>query len=247
MAQLLQSIHITEIDRYKQDNIPKLLLRLKTNQVGRDELIQIISTRYQVAHFFEDWLRLILKIIDSSNLLIEIKKFLQNAVEQNLKEELGEVKEYGGPHKDGRSTLLKALGIDPVVWKKNIGNYTHLGELEIASKNLINSMKTIAKQGPFEAVIALWYYENRISLDGKLGDYYLLLSAFEHRYPEYHKNIYIEGDALYHIASHAKHDTYHAKLAEDAIVKCGVSDEIVEKVCNQAQKAIDVFWNEVLM
>lgn len=244
---ILRHIHTGEIERYKSDKIPSLLVKLKNKKVTKDDLIQIINVRYQAAHFFEDWLRFIIYIIKISSLFLKQKEVLSYAVEQNLKEELGEVEIYGGPHKNGRFIQLKALGIDPKVWIKDIGTYQNLKKIHPAARHLIQTLKKIAQTGPVEAVTALWYYENRISLDGVNGDYCLLLNTLESRFPDLYKEKYIEGDALYHIYSHSKHDEYHAKLAEDALDTLDFIDEdIVIKTCDLVRTAIDRFWDEVL-
>lgn len=243
----LKSIHTNEVARYMSGNTPSLLFRLKNKEVSKEELIQIVQIRYQAAHFFEDWLRLIITVVSNSSLSPSEKQTLSHAAKQNLREELGEVEIYGGPHRDGRIVQLEALGINPDTWAKELGTYNKLGDVHPAAKHLIESLRVIANRGPVEAITALWYYENRISLDGVNGDYCLLLHALESKFPELYKEEYVEGDALYHIASHAKHDEYHAKLAEDALEASGSATEhVITEVCDSVRIAVDRFWNEVL-
>jgi len=244
---ILRKIHIDEVARYTSGNIPSLLLKLKNKTVTREELIQIVQIRYQAANFFEDWLRLIIDTVRNSSLSRTEKETLSYAAEQNLREELGEVEIYGGPHRNGRIIQLEALGIDPETWTKDLGTYDKLGNVHPAARHLIESLKAIINRGPVEAITALWYYENRISLDGVNGDYCLLLHALESKFPELYKEKYIEGGALYHISSHAEHDEFHAKLAEDALETSTLAKEnIIIETCGSVQVIVDRFWDEVL-
>lgn len=249
MIPLLTKLHQQEVSRYQNGEIPAILKALKETAVKRDDLKKIIFIRYQVAHFFEDMLRYMIVVIRNDTTLIrDQQEALVSAASQNLKEELGEFVEYGGPHREGREVLLSALGIDYQDWSKNLGTYNSPGNVSHAVKDLILSIKEIISRGAIEAITALWYYENRISLDGVLGDYYILLHAFETQFPEFKKPAYTEGDALWHIASHANHDEYHAGLAEDALHKvmslCGSQQKILTTF-EDMKKACDDFWNEI--
>ena len=81
-----------------------------------------------------------------------------------------------------------------------------------------------------------------------MGDYYILLKAFEKNFPELRLASYKEGDALWHIFSHAQHDTYHAQLAQDALNPILIernSSERALKACLETRDAFDTFWNEL--
>ncbi len=246
---ILNIIHIEEIDRSSTGGIPALLKALQKNSIDKKHLIGIISRRYQVAHFFEDMLRYMIDVIRNDGELSEAaQKGLFFAVEQNLKEELGEVAEYGGPHREGRRIFLTALGFDYQLWSRDLGMYDKLGILYPSARKLIEFIREVISRGSVEAVAALWYYENRISLDGIHGDYYILLSAFEKQFPEFKKTKYQEGDALWHLASHAQHDEYHAQLAENGLHAVASRTEVMNRItttCRDMQIAFDTFWEDV--
>ncbi len=244
----LLKIHNKEVADARMNKLPRILLDLKENKLSRDKLIQIISTRYQVAHFFEDMLRLIINIIKNESYIPNnIRTKLLYSAEQNLKEELGEIIEYGGPHQTGREVFLNSLGIDYCEWKKNLGTYEDFGRVATSAKKLLKKLKSLISKGAVEAVSTLWYYENRISLDGINGDYHILLNAFEERFPEFKKEKYTEGDPLWHIASHSNHDEYHAQIAEAGLTECtsisGTEKKIIS-TCIEAKKVLDTFWND---
>ncbi len=241
-------IHQYEVQRYKEGNIPEILKMLKNNSLTRDQLTDLISIRYEAAHFFEDILRLIIKKIkEDVSLENTVQQKLLYSAEQNLKEELGEEEKYGGPHENGRKVLLTALGVDYEKWKGRLGTIENTLIPNVAPKKLIEEFKDVVNEGSIEAVSALWYYENRISLDGVVGDYYILLKAFEIKFPEFKKDTYQERDVLWHIASHAHHDEFHAQIAKDgllSLVNTVDSVEKIERACEEMRKAIDTFWND---
>lgn len=246
-----------DVDRYERnDRIPEVLFRMKQGEVNREQLTQIISVRYQAAHFFEDMLRRIVEVVNCRQHrrpqrwpLIDTgtSTALCEAATVNLAEELGQMAEYGGPHREGREVFLTALGIDYVTWKAKLGTYENMGELDPAARFLVNRMRWIIELGPVEALVALWYYENRISMDHMQGDYHILLHAFETAFPEFKRpnGKYVEGDPLWHIASHADHDEHHAQLAKDALVKVEEIPLVFESIENgvlETRKAVDFFW-----
>ncbi len=254
---MLEKAFHFDVDRYKRnDRIPEILFRMKQCEVSRTQLTHIISVRYQAAHFFEDMLRRIIEVVNRGQHRLpqrwpiidtNTRTVLREAVTINLAEELGQMAEYGGPHHEGREVFLTALGIDYVSWKAKLGTYNDLGDLDPSVRFLVNRMKWIIELGPLEALVALWYYENRISMDHTQGDYHILLRAFEVAFPEFKKpeSKYVEGDPLWHIASHADHDEHHAQLARDALMKVeGVPlfFESIENGILETRKAIDFFW-----
>jgi hypothetical protein len=158
---------------------------------------------------------------------------------------LGLNPEYGGPHTEGREVLLTALGVDYDNWKRDLGSYENLGNLSKVASDLIVTLREIIDEDPITAVAMLYYYEERISLD-HMGDYYKLLAGLETLYPEFKKDKYLEGDAFWHVYSHADHDEHHAQLAKDGLLAAVKSRYDLDKVLNGMQKAkiaLDQFWN----
>ena len=247
-----------EINRYRAMDpfdIPAVLYRLRRNEVTQLQLITLISIRYQFAHFFEDMLRHMIAVVDTGlfhrnedPLTSKEKTSLREAATQNLQEELGELESYGGPHREGREVLLSALGVDYQKWKSNLGTYDNPGEVHESVLMLLTELKRIISTGAVEAISCLWYYENKISLDGVEGDYCILLKAFEQRFPEFKKDDYKEGDVLWHISSHAEHDVYHAALAEKALQSGHQSYVWVEAVdygVRETRMALEYFWDRM--
>lgn len=215
--------HASEMARYSAGQIPEVLKSLENGEITREQLTELIATRYQAAHFFEDMLkRLIDRIENDSSLSEETKSTMKKSVQQNLDEEMGLNADYGGPHVEGREDLLKALNRNYEEWKSKLGDYNNLGELEDSAKAMIEEMKRIIDESSVAGLAALYNYEDRISLDG-IGDYYILLKGLEKLFPEFKKDKYVEGDEFWHIYSHADHDEHHAALAKRGIL-AGVSN-----------------------
>jgi hypothetical protein len=92
----------------------------------------------------------------------------------------------------------------------------------------------------------LWYWENRISLSSELGDYWIILKAFETTFPEWKKEEYAEGDIFWHLYSHAVHDEFHAKYCEDALVSLSAKNsKKVRGVCEKMRIFFDEFWDSI--
>jgi hypothetical protein len=199
---------------------------------------------------FEEFLEHVMKVVKQSKLPREIKDGLYEAAHQNYLEEKGTVIEYGGPHSEGRETLLMALGYDYDKWQQPLGTYENPGAVCEPVRVLLTHLREIVARGPIEAITALWCYENRISLDG-YGDYFILLHGFENAFPQFKKaslEDYKEGDVFWHLASHAHHDTYHAQLAVDGLNLLPGADANVEKittVCRDMKHLFDTFWNSL--
>ena len=254
---ILGSFFRGEVRRYSLNEIPEILYRMKRGELSREQLISIVSTRYQIAHFFEEMLREMIRIIERGTFregTWPLKPYaieeLRKAAAVNLSEELGEVKEYGGPHREGREVFLTTLGVDYKKWKSVLGTYDNIGEIDPGARTFLLRMKWIISLGAVEAISALWYYENRISLDHVHGDYHILLHAFEEKFPEFKKpgGKYQEGDALWHIYSHADHDEHHANLAKNALKVIegrGFWHESIENGVHETMKATDYFWCEL--
>lgn len=239
--------HAREVEKYKRGEMPAVLKNIKEGAVTREQITRVMTTRYQAAHFFEDMLKRIIQNIRSAGLSSEIQTPLVQSVEQNLREELGEAAAYGGPHREGREVLLKALGVDYEEWRSKLGTYNELGNLDPAAGKLIESLRKITDENPITAVALLYYYEDRISLDGE-GDYHVLLGGLEKLFPELSKETYVEGDALWHVSSHADHDVHHAALAKDALthaVRNQIDIASLEKGLSETKSALDAFWNEL--
>ena len=251
---ILSGWHQSEIKQYSLNQIPEVLYRMKRRELSREQLTEIISVRYQAAHFFEDMLREIMRVVDAGTyrgnqcpITPEVMVELRKAAALNLSEELGEVKEYGGPHREGREVLLTSLGVDYAKWQSTLGSYENIGDIDENAKWLVSRMRWIIQHGAIEAIAALWYYENRISLDHVYGDYHLLLHAFEEKFPEFKKpgSTYHEGDPLWHIYSHADHDEHHANLAKQSLLVMqppGLWPDSIVFGLRESSKAIDYFW-----
>ena len=173
----------------------------------KDQLSRLIGIRYQLCSFFEEFLQHVMKTVTESSLPDNQKTALYNAVHENYLEEVGENLEYGGPHSEGRETLLNALGMI-MKMATTIRFISKSGVVNISVGLMIEKIKNIwLESRPIEAMTVLWYYENRISLEDGLGDYYIILSAFGKAFQNLKKPIddYKEGDVLWHLASHAFH------------------------------------------
>ena len=245
---ILKRIHKEDVMRYCNNQICHALLCVKKGHATKDQLSRLISIRYQLAHFFEEFLQHVMKTVTESSLPDNQKTALYNAVHENYLEEVGENLEYGGPHSEGRETLLNALGYDYEKWQQPLGSFQNPGVVNISVGLMIEKIKNVVDRGPIEAMTVLWYYENRISLEDGLGDYYIILSAFEKAFPEFKKPIddYKEGDVLWHLASHAFHDTYHAQLVIDGFKNVPYTAQIhhtILSVCIELRTSFDWFWN----
>ncbi len=247
---ILETIHKEEVLRYRNNQIPSVLVELKQGTIQRDKLKQLIGIRYQLAHFFEGFLQHIMATVTEALLPKNQKTSLYYAVHENYLEELGENEDYGGPHSEGRETLLNALGYDYQKWQQPLGSYEHSVKINVSVSFMLKKLKEVVSRGPIEAMITLWYYENRISLEDGLGDYYILLNAFEKVFSEFKKPIdeYKEGDVLWHLASHASHDTYHAQLVVDAFGSVPYSAKLrntILSTCIELRTSFDYFWNNI--
>lgn len=246
----------SEVVRYETSKIPEILFEMDRGGLSREQLITVISIRYQVAHFFEDMLREMLRIVARGTyregmcpLDPEVVQAFRKAITTNLREELGEIGDYGGPHKEGRKVFLTALGVDYDAWKQPLGTYHRLGTLHESAKSLVSRLQWIISRGAVEALAALWYYECRIALNRRHGDYHILLRAFEGQFPEFKKpdREYREGDVLWHLHSHAVHDECHARLAADAL--CTLEDvpgawlDSIELGFQETLFAFENFWH----
>src|SRR3989338_2934563 len=240
--------------RFELNQIPLILHRMNEGALPRQTLVEVIKIRYQVAHFFEDMLEHMLRIIRARRFwrkdgLIwpDVATAFEHAVAENLKDERGEVAEYGGPHREGRSVFLTALGVDYRAWATPLGSYGSLGSLDEFSSYVITQLQHIIEYGAVEALGILWCYERAISRDGRCGDYCIMLRAFERAFPEFAKVEYHEGDALWHIASHAQHDSEHARLAAEALAalddKPGLWPESMQLGIKTAYLTNLNFWN----
>ena len=244
---ILEKISKREIELHRKGNIPFLLLALKKSELSRSDLVNLISKRYQLANMFEGFLKHIMQKIEESTMEEKLKNLFYQAVYQNYLEETT-VSNYGQPHWKGRKKLLIELGINYNNWVKEIGSYEKPDKVCIAVKTILKQMKRIVNKGPIEALTALWYYENRISLSDELGDYYLILNNFEKMYPEFKKAKYTEEDALWHIASHAEHDTYHSELAIKGLEGLDSNKEnkkIIKNTCEEMRKYFYDFWGNL--
>jgi hypothetical protein len=244
------------LNECRLNQIPEILYRMNRGELERQQLVEVITVRYQVAHFFEAMLEQMLRVIDAGRfrekdgqLYPDVIPALRHAVAQNLREERGEAEEYGGPHAKGRAALLQALGVDYAQWQNLLGTYEHLGALDEFAKYAVTQLKYFTSLGGIEAVSILWHYEWSISRDGVCGDYCVLLRAFEHAFPEFANpsGLYREGDPLWHLYSHARHDEYHAELAEQALValdgKRGLWGESIQLGIQQTYFILRNFWN----
>ncbi len=246
-----------EIVRYEASKIPEILFKMNRGELSREQLITVITVRYQAAHFFEDMLHEMLRIVAKGKyrkgtcwLDPGVIQAFRKAIATNLSDELGNVNSYGGgPHREGRKVFLSALGVDYEAWKQPLGTYDSLGKVDEAARSLIVHLRWIIGHGAIEALAVLWYYECRIALDRRHGDYHILLRAFEGQFPEFKKpdRSYREGDVLWHLHSHAAHDEYHAKLAENALSTLeefpGVWRESMEFGFQETLCAFENFWN----
>lgn len=243
----IDAAHFDEVDRYEAGEFPEILRRIEKGQITKEQMTAVMSTRYQVAHFFEDMLCRIIKNVEASDLEPEAKEALLQSVQVNLNEELGIESNYGGPHKEGREALLSALGINYEEWKRDLGEYDNLGKLDPVARQLVESLKKIADRDPITAVAMLNLYEDRISL-GTIGDYYKLLSGLEKLYPKLAKEEYVEGDAFWHVYSHADHDEHHADMAKHGILLAVRNQEDVAKISaglSETKAALDKFWYDL--
>lgn len=250
IQELLHEIHYNEVARYQKNDIPLCLQFMKTGHIEKKHLKKVILYRYELSHMFVGLLEHIMKIILKSSLPNEEKQALHKAVNDNYLDEVGQA-EYGGSHDEGRKVFIESLGENYENYSSILGTYQNPGQIHKFTFDIINIIKQIVEEGPIQAIALLWYYENRISLENGLGDYFILLRAFERTFPNWKKsNVadYKEGDPLYHLASHADHDTHHAQLCIDGLSKAKLTvDELkgVEYACIRLAVAFDHFWNQL--
>lgn len=249
IRELLLDIQQVEVSRYQKNDIPLCLQFLKTGYIEQKYLKKMILYRYELSHMFVGLLEHIAKVVLESSLPKEEKQSLYKAVYANYLDETGEG--YGGPHHEGRKMLIESLGENYENYVSVLGTYKKPGRVHGFTTELLDSIKQIVTQGPIQAITLLWYYENRISLENGLGDYFILLRAFERTFPQWKKASiaeYKEGDPLYHLASHADHDTHHAQLCFDGLASILFSeDELknIEYTCIKMTVAFDRFWNQL--
>lgn len=235
------------VERYRSGQAPRLLQRIASGSLTRPQLTEVISIRYQVAHFFEDMLRCLIHVIDdASDISDEARPQLRHAVQANLDDELGKAGYGSQPHLEGRRDMLQALGIDYDQWSSQLGTYNHFGDVRPAALGLLVRMRHAVMLHPLAGVAALLEYEHRISLHGA-GDYWMLLQGLEKLFPELcpHGRGYREGDPFWHIFSHAQHDDHHAKLAEDGLVAAIRNENDAMPIFSGlviARYAVDCFW-----
>lgn len=262
VAEVLTAFSITELARYKEPSLlPNTLKKICLGEIHSKYLVTITLRRYALAHFFVGMLERMQETIEKgknrySKIQGEQRENLLLAVTKNLDEELGKVEGYGGPHINGRKDFLKYFDHDYEDLYGKIGSFdcpidTNLLSSRPAYVEFANSVNELFTVGGCHdhsvmAVAILWYYENRISLDGIHGDYPILLKALKKSFPILKKETYAEGDPLYHIWSHAQHDPCHAKYCEDALIS--LPNEYAKDVlhaCSQMRFLFDNFWEEI--
>jgi len=251
IVQHFETLRQMGIRRYAKKETPEILIGLQENQFSREELVKILCTRYQAAHFFVGMLEHMLQSIDrgtyrdKDRLDPSLIPIFRSVVADNLSEELGLKKGYGGPHSEGRKNLLEALGVDYDAWAAPLGTYDVPGPgVHEGVGYILHQVKGVIACGAVEALTVLWYYENRITLD-----YPLLLHAFEYRFPTLRRTDgrYAERDPLWHLASHAEHDSGHARTAVYALARLqglpGMWHESIENGVHETWKGVENFWN----
>ncbi|MBS3922044.1 MAG: hypothetical protein KGZ37_02705 [Nitrosarchaeum sp.] len=247
ITRTLASVHGTECLRYQTNSLPNTLKNLKNNAYSQNELKVLICRRYQLAHLFEQMLEYMLEQVKYKTKFwskAKKEKFLF-AIEQNILEEKGGVAEYGKAHIEGRKIILNALDVDYDQEYAKIGSFDNPTGIP-AARRFFKKIKKLIDLGSIETLVVLWYYENRISLSDKLGDYWIMVRAFEEAFPKWKKSKYVEGDVFWHLYSHAVHDEFHAKYCEDALTLLSSrNSKKVQKVCEKMRVIFDEFWDSI--
>ena len=260
---VLNAFHITERARYEDiATLPRTLQKLASCQFNQGALEQVLIRRYALSHFFIGMLERMRDVIKngekgSSKIQGVERAHLLLAVTKNLQEELGENEQYGGPHINSRINFLKHLGYDYDALYGSIGSFNNPIRSSVLTQRepyveFINSVRDLFTCGGKDlgvaAVTVLWYWENRISLGDELGDYCLLLNAFEKGRNGTGKTQkeYKETEPFYHLWSHAKHDPFHAKDCRDPL--SALPDEyapLVAEICNRMRMLTDKYWEDI--
>ena len=239
---ILKEFYECDIQRYKEGKIPRTLEDLaKIYPFHREALSSLLVTRLELAHFFKDQLRYIIKKIKKD--FGSAHTHYQEVVEQNLKEELGKLPEYGGPHEKDREIFLTALGVDYATWVNRLGTYRRPEKICQATKFILDAVKPLINLGGMSGLIVLWYWEHRLSRGG-YGEFCILLKACEKLFSEFKKNVYQPGDVLYWLASHAEHDTHHAKAVADVLDNNAMMDrDVTRSILNTMDSYFEVYWS----
>ena len=234
--------YIAEFNR--MEVLPGSLLLPATT---REQLLGVLSIRYQPAHLFE-------LVIES--LLCQIQQEgstcapLADALRKNLAEEKAEGgADYGPPHVLGRRAFFIALGLDYQAWEAHLGkNVDDLSGCNESVRELIGSYKALIQEGALSGGTAMLYWEGRIP---RL-DYTLLIERVnaEFGFPlvvgKLSKDTRMEAiPAMWHLVSHAKHDEFHEEDLINGVVESITSEadiELVKKSLRAARAAWDTFW-----
>lgn len=247
ITQTLASVHGIECLRYQTNSLPNTLKNLKNNSYSQDELKVLICRRYQLAHLFEQMLEYMLEQVKNKTRFwpkAKKGKFLF-AIEQNILEEKGGVAEYGKAHIEGRKIILNALAVDYNQEYAKIGSFDNPTGIP-AARSFFEKIKSLIDLGSVETLVVLWYYENRICLSENLGDYWIMLRSFENKFPQWTKEVYVEGDIFWHLYSHAVHDEFHAQYCEDALALLSAKNsKKIKNLCRKMQEIFDEFWEAI--
>lgn len=233
-----------ELTEVAAGNMPPLLKRLSTAEasLGREQLRDIISLRYETAHFFEALLRRLINQLkrqpgDQYNPLLE-------ALEKNLAEEVGEAAvDYGPAHVEGRQRLLEAIGVNYQEWVSGLGNdLDDLKGVHRPARDLLEGYISLIDTNPLAAGTAMLYYEGRIPR----VDYPILIQAVEKVYgfPQAKQ----PTDTRWHLDSHAEHDVYHEAELVDGVVAAVITEldqRIVQATLIQTKLRWNFFWEDL--
>lgn len=187
-------------------------------------------------------------------LLIRLQQKLQNSgdqdsemgivLQENLDEELGLVNTSFGQfgHNLSRQNYLQAVSADQ---PELLDRPKHLASVVfIETHNKIIDSELVSTKLAY-ALMAYW--EWRVSRPN--SDYSLILKSVEQVMPELKKEVYVPGDPLYHVYSHAELDQDHAEEFIN-VLKASVKtnqdlNDIVLGV-RLGRKLWDYYWESIM-
>jgi len=229
-----------EDTRLQTTHRPAFFTAVENGELTKETLREEMLKRYELSLFFNDYLAKLLETLGQAGYAADHP--LASTLAENLAEELGVAgTEYGNfIHENSRAQFIRALGVDYPTWAQAKGSLDQLGDLAEKVKAFYQGYCELLST-PVQAYAALAYWEWRVSRPD--GDYKQFLNAFEALYPEFKKDAYVPGDALWHLYSHSVHDDDHAAAFFKALRHDSTPSDILAGVAKGAT-LWDAFWSK---
>lgn len=227
-----------EDTRLQTTHRPAFFAAVENGELSKEALREEMLKRYELSLFFNDYLAKLLDTLGRAGYAADHP--LVSTLAENLAEELGVAgTEYGNfIHENSRAQFIRALGVDYPAWAQSKGSLDQFGDLAEKVKAFYQGYCALLST-PTQAYAALAYWEWRVSRPD--GDYKQFLNAFESLYPEFKKEAYVPGDALWHLYSHSVHDDDHAAAFFKALRHDANPKDILTGVARGAA-LWDAFW-----